>query len=161
MNKTIRIGTNGNTLSVMQAKLVESLIKPSGYQTEIISSEVTTDDKTKAKKNLEVKLLEGSIDVVVHHAKDLPADLHDELELVAFTQRQPPNDVLVSHNKNINLKSESKKVGTSSIRRMAFIKHFYLLFSSQFTRALITTQLEYARLLFRQFQPGHCCKSPE
>lgn len=125
MNKMIRIGTNGNTLSVAQAKFVESLIKPSGYQTEIISSEVTTDDKTKAKKNLEGKLLDGSIDVVVHHAKDLPADLHDELELVAFTQRQPPNDVLVSHHKNINLKSESKKVGTSSIRRMAFIKHFY------------------------------------
>jgi hydroxymethylbilane synthase len=125
MNKTIRIGTNGNTLSVAQAKLVESLIKPSGYQTEIISTEELSDDKVKAKKNLEVKLLDGSVDVVVHHAKDLPADLHDELELVAFTERQPPNDVIVSYTKNIDLKSESHKVGTSSIRRMAFIKHFY------------------------------------
>ena len=39
MNKTIRIGTNENTLSVLQAKFVESLIKPSGYQTEIISAD--------------------------------------------------------------------------------------------------------------------------
>ncbi len=125
MNKTIRIGTNGNKLSVLQARLVESLIKPSGYQVEIVSCEVPTDDKAKAKKNLETKLLDGSIDVVVHHAKDLPADLHEELELVAFTERQPPNDVLMSINKNINLKTDHIKIGTSSIRRMAFIKHFY------------------------------------
>jgi hydroxymethylbilane synthase len=125
MNKTIRIGTNGNSLAVAQAKFIESLIKPSGYQTEIISPEVSTDDRTKAKKNLEIKLLDGSIDIAIHHAKDVPADLHEELELVAFTKRELPNDVIVSHNKNINLKSENKKVGTSSIRRMAFIKHFY------------------------------------
>src|SRR6185436_7478792 len=99
MNKIIRIGTDGNTLSIAQAKLVENMIKPSGYQTEIVSSEILIDDKSKAKKNLEIKLLDGSIDVVVHHAKDLPADLHEELELVAFTERQPPNDVLVSTNK--------------------------------------------------------------
>src|SRR6187431_1768843 len=102
MNKTIRIGTNENTLSVLQAKFVESLIKPSGYQTEIISSELTSQDK-EAKKFLEHKLLDGSIDIVVHHAKDLPAELHEELELVAFSERQSPNDVLVSTDKNIDL----------------------------------------------------------
>ncbi len=125
MSKTIRIGTNGGSLSLKQAKLVESLIKPSGYQTEIISSKTSADDKIKIKKNLEIKLLDGSIDIVVHHAKDLPADLHEELELVAFTERQLPNDVVVSSNKNIDVKSGNIKIGTSSIRRMAFIRHFY------------------------------------
>jgi hydroxymethylbilane synthase len=125
MNKIIRIGTNGNSLAIAQARYIEGLIKPSGYQTEIISSDVSTDDKTKAKKNLEAKLLDGSIDIAIHHAKDVPADLHEELELIAFTKRDHPNDVIVSHIKNINLKTENRKVGTSSIRRMAFVKHFY------------------------------------
>jgi len=43
---------------------------------------------------------------------------------VAFTERQQPNDVLVSHTKNLNLQSPVK-IGSSSIRRIAFIKHFY------------------------------------
>lgn len=125
MNKTIRIGTNENSLAIAQAKFIESLIRPSGYQTELVTSEISTDDRLTVKKNLEAKLLDGSIDIAIHHAKDVPADLHEELELVAFTKRDHPNDVVVSNIKNINLKTENRKVGTSSIRRMAFIKHFY------------------------------------
>ena len=119
MNKTIRIGTKGNKLGLWQAEYVANLIKPSGYTTEIIS--VEDDHSGDPKKNLEMKLLNGTIDIVVHHGKDVPSELHEELELVAFTERELPNDALISHQKDLDPKSDKVKIGASSIRRLAFI----------------------------------------
>ena len=121
MSKHIRIGTKGNKLAQWQAAFVANLIKPSGYTTEIIS---VTDDQGNSKKNLDLKLLDDSIDIVVHHGKDVPSDLHEELELIAFTERELPNDAVISQNKDLNL-SDTITMGASSIRRMAFIRHFY------------------------------------
>lgn len=136
MNKIFRIGTRGSKLALWQAEHVASLIKPSGFQTEIIPIETRGDkilnvsiakigSKGVFTEEIEEKLLDGSIDIAVHSAKDLSSELHDELELVAFTKRELANDVLLSTNKNISLTSNNIKVGTSSTRRVAFLKHFY------------------------------------
>lgn len=136
MNKIIRIGTRGSKLAMWQAEYVADLIKPSGYSTEIITFETKGDkilDVSIAKigskgvftEELEAKLLDGTIDIAVHSAKDLASDLPEELELIAFTEREIANDVLVSNNKNINLKTDKIRVGTSSTRRVAFLKHFF------------------------------------
>lgn len=136
MNKTIRIGTRGSKLALWQAEHVASLIKPSGYNTEVVIIETKGDkvlDVSIAKigskgvftEELEAKLLDGSIDIAVHSAKDLSSDLPEELEIIAFTEREIVNDVLVSTNKNINLKTDKLKIGTSSTRRVAFLNHFF------------------------------------
>jgi hydroxymethylbilane synthase len=136
MNKTIRIGTRGSKLALWQAEYVASLIKPSGYATEIVTIETKGDkvlDVSIAKigskgvftEELEAKLLDGSIDIAVHSAKDLSSELPEELEIIAFTERELVNDVLVSTNKNINLKTDKIKIGTSSTRRVAFLNHFF------------------------------------
>jgi hydroxymethylbilane synthase len=136
MNKTFRIGTRGSKLALWQAEYVASLIKPSGCDTEIVPIETRGDkilDVSIAKigskgvftEEIEEKLLDGSIDIAVHSAKDLSSELKDELELVAFTERELANDVLLSTNKNISLKNSAIRVGTSSTRRVAFLKHFY------------------------------------
>jgi hydroxymethylbilane synthase len=136
MNKTIRIGTRGSKLALWQAEYVANLIKPSGYNTEIVTIETKGDkvlDVSIAKigskgvftEELEAKLLDGTIDIAVHSAKDLSSDLPDELELIAFTERELANDVLVSTNKTINLKTDKIKIGTSSTRRVAFLNHFF------------------------------------
>jgi hydroxymethylbilane synthase len=133
--KTIRIGTRGSKLALWQAEYVASLIKPSGYTTEIIPIETRGDkilDVSIAKigskgvftEEIEAKLLDGSIDIAVHSAKDLSSDIPEELELVAFTERELVNDVVVSDTK-INITSDTLKIGTSSTRRVAFLKHFY------------------------------------
>jgi len=140
MNKTIRIGTKGSKLGLWQAEYIANLIKPSGYTTEIVT--VEDEHKSDPKKNLEIKLLEGSIDIVIHHAKDVPADLHEELELVAFTERELPNDALISLNKNLDLTSDGVKIGTSSIRRIAFLKHFYPFSKPVFAPGDIPTQIQ-------------------
>lgn len=136
MNKVIRIGTRGSKLALWQAQHVASLIKPSGYQTEIVPIETRGDkilnvsiakigSKGVFTEEIEAKLLDGSIDIAVHSAKDLASEIPDELELVAFTERELANDVIVSHKKNINLASDKLRIGTSATRRVAFLKHFY------------------------------------
>lgn len=136
MNKTIRIGTRGSKLALWQAEYVAGLIKPSGYQTEIVPIETRGDkilDVTLSKigskgvftEEIEASLLDNSIDIAVHSAKDLSSDIPDELELIAFTEREPANDVMVSMRKEINLKTDKVKVGTAATRRVAFLKHFY------------------------------------
>jgi hydroxymethylbilane synthase len=133
--KTIRIGTRGSKLALWQAEYVASLIKPSGYTTEIIPIETRGDkilDVSIAKigskgvftEEIEAKLLDGSIDIAVHSAKDLSSDIPEELELVAFTERELVNDVVISDRK-INITTDKLKIGTSSTRRVAFLKHFY------------------------------------
>jgi len=136
MNKVIRIGTRGSKLALWQAEHIASLIAPSGYQTEIIPIETRGDkilDVTISKigskgvftEEIEAKLLDHSIDIAVHSAKDLSSDIPEELELIAFTERELVNDVVVSPNKNLDIKKDKIKIGTSSTRRMAFLKHFY------------------------------------
>ena len=88
--KTIRIGTRGSKLALWQAEHVASLIKPSGYTTEIIPIETRGDkilDVSIAKigskgvftEEIEAKLLDGSIDIAVHSAKDLSSDIPKNL----------------------------------------------------------------------------------
>jgi hydroxymethylbilane synthase len=136
MNKLIRIGTRGSKLALWQAHHVAELIKPSGYQTEIIPIETRGDkvlDVSIAKigskgvftEEIEEKLLDGTIDIAVHSAKDLSSLLPDELELIAFTERELVNDVIVSFDKNFKLTNPGIRIGTSSTRRVAFLKHYY------------------------------------
>ena len=136
MNQTIRIGTRGSKLALWQANYVADLIHPSGYRTEIVPIETKGDkilDVSIAKigskgvftEEIEEKLLEGRIDIAVHSAKDLASYIPDELELIAFTERELVNDVVISPDKTFRLKRENITIGTSSTRRVAFVKHFY------------------------------------
>lgn len=136
MNKIIRIGTRGSKLALWQANHVADLIKPSGFRTVIVPIETKGDkilDVSIAKigskgvftEEIEEKLLDGSIDIAVHSAKDLSSFIPDELELIAFTEREAVNDVVISTDKNFNLKNKNITIGTSSTRRVAFVKHFY------------------------------------
>jgi hydroxymethylbilane synthase len=133
----MRIGTRASKLALWQAEYVAELIRASGCRTEIVPMETKGDkilDVSIAKigskgvftEEIEEKLLDGSIDIAVHSAKDLASDLHEDLELLAFTEREQVNDVLVSYDKNIELAAgKPLRIGTSSTRRVAFLKHFY------------------------------------
>ena len=66
-------------------------------------------------------------DIAVHSAKDMQSVLPDGFELIAFTDREKPNDVLLSRDASIDLTDSSRplRIGTSSVRRVALLKHFY------------------------------------
>src|SRR6185503_7304231 len=68
----------------------------------------------------------GAIDIAVHSAKDLQTHLKEGLYIIAITERELVNDVLVSHKPLDKLKDNSDIViGTSSTRRRALLRKFY------------------------------------
>ena len=74
-------------------------------------------------REIEVALLEGRIDLAVHSAKDLPAELPDGLGIAALTQRRDPRDVLVNRWRlPLSELPSGARLGTSSPRRTAQIK---------------------------------------
>lgn len=63
------------------------------------------------------RVLSGEVDVAAHSAKDLPADLPEELEAVSILPRESFNDVLVSE-KPLEELPPGSRIGTSSLRRI-------------------------------------------
>lgn len=133
----IKIGTRGSKLALWQAYYVEEKLKAEGVDTEIVIIETKGDkilDRSLSKigskgvftEELEDQLRTGEIDIAVHSAKDLQSELASDLEIIAFTEREQVNDVLVSYHQGLSLQSgESFVIGTSSTRRVAMLKHYY------------------------------------
>ncbi|CCH57224.1 porphobilinogen deaminase [Fibrisoma limi BUZ 3] len=132
----IKIGTRGSQLALWQAEYIQRLLQAGGLTSELVLIETKGDqiqDRSLAKigskgvftQELEDQLRAGSIDIAVHSAKDLQSSLPTDLGIIAFTEREQVNDVLVSRNRNLSLTSgQSFVIGTSSTRRVAMLKHF-------------------------------------
>lgn len=134
----IKIGTRGSQLALWQTEYVARLLQEGGYETEIIKIDTKGDkrqDVTIAEigtrgvftEEIEAQLKQKTIDIAVHSAKDMQSELPPDFELIAFTEREKVNDVLVSFRKDIDLddKKHSWVLGTSSARRKAMLKHYY------------------------------------
>jgi hydroxymethylbilane synthase len=80
-------------------------------------------------KELEVALLERRVDVAVHSLKDLPTFTPEGLSITATPEREDPRDALVlragpaAGATSIRGLPEGAVVGTSSLRRIAQLKH--------------------------------------
>src|SRR3954467_13379969 len=72
-------------------------------------------DKEKWVKELELALLAGEIDLVVHSAKDVPSGLPGGLELVGAPARSDPLDALVGA-ASLDALPAGARVGTASLR---------------------------------------------
>ncbi|UFH54998.1 hydroxymethylbilane synthase [Spirosoma sp. KNUC1025] len=132
----IRIGTRSSRLAVWQAEYIQTLLKKGDVTSELVFIETKGDlvlDRSLSKigskgvftQELEDQLREGTIDIAVHSAKDLPSNLPSDLAIIAFTERERANDVLVSRNKALSLTGgQDFRIGTSSTRRVAMLKHF-------------------------------------
>ena len=86
-------------------------------------------DKGLFTKELEVSLLNGSSDLAVHSLKDLPTRLPEGLVLGAITQREDPLDALVLREElrgyQLATLPEGTVIGTSSLRRLAQLRHAF------------------------------------
>ncbi len=131
----IKIGTRGSKLALWQAYFVQERLEKSGHEAEIVVIETKGDQildvaiskigsKGVFTEEIEAQLATGAIDIAVHSAKDLQSKLPDGFEIIAYSEREKVNDVVVSHKTNINL-NEPITLGTSSTRRIATLKHFY------------------------------------
>ncbi|SNS05452.1 hydroxymethylbilane synthase [Belliella buryatensis] len=135
---TVKIGTRGSKLALWQSYHVADLLKAKGIPSEIVIIETKGDkilDVSIAKigskgvftEELEEQLAKGSIDIAVHSAKDMQSSLPEGFELIAFTEREKVNDIILSHKREIDYKNKNQSLvlGTSSTRRVATLKHYY------------------------------------
>ena len=131
----MRIGSRGSQLALWQANHVAGLLRGQGHAVEIEIIRTTGDRLqevtfaevgTKGMFTLEIEqaLEAGRIDLAVHSLKDLPTELPEQFALGAIPARVDPRDVLVSKEfaRLADLPARAK-IGTSSLRRRAQLRH--------------------------------------
>ena len=131
--RILRIGTRGSILAKWQAESVrKQLFAATGMEAEIVIIKTSGDKMQQAPltqiggkgifiKELEEALLEETIDLAVHSVKDVPTDIPSRLMFPAVCRRDDVRDCLVG-SKLANLR-QGARVGTSSLRRQAQLRH--------------------------------------
>jgi hydroxymethylbilane synthase len=131
VTRTLRIGTRGSTLALAQARWVADRLAAEGIATELVTMRTQGDDRPPDTawgegafvRGIETALLDGSVDVAVHSAKDVPTDEHPALRIAAYPAREDPRDALVCRRRGLTLATipAGSRVGTDSPRRSAFV----------------------------------------
>ena len=136
MSRSLRIGTRGSALALWQAHHVEALIasQPGAPPVELVRIRTEGDVRTDVPlwqiggrafftKEIDKALLGNEIDIAVHSLKDLSTVLEPGIELAAALVREDPRDALISRaGARLMDLPRGARVGTSSLRRRAFIK---------------------------------------
>ena len=119
---TMRVGTRGSALALTQAGTVASALGG-----ELVTITTTGDrdrgalDKERWVRELDNALLAGDIDLAVHSAKDVPAELPDGIIIVATPPRASALDALCGAS-SLDALAPGARVGTSSLRRTAQLR---------------------------------------
>jgi hydroxymethylbilane synthase len=136
MSNLVRIGTRGSRLSVEQTghvvEALRTLSPETQFEVQTISS--SGDDNPDAPleglgigvftNSIEQALRENRIDLAIHSLKDLPTIETPGLVVVPVMEREDPRDALVNRwSKDLIDLPEGARIGTSSPRRIAQLKH--------------------------------------
>jgi hydroxymethylbilane synthase len=140
----LRIGTRGSALALWQANHVaDRLAQLHGIETEIVRIRTSGDKMPAAPvtqmneqilaesggkgifiKELEDALLANTVDLAVHSMKDVPTEIPRGLVFPAITRREDPRDCLISRSgRSLKGLPASARIGTSSLRRQAQLRH--------------------------------------
>ncbi len=155
---TIRIGSRKSQLALIQTHWVKEQLslKFPNIQFEVHTMSTKGDkildvplakigDKALFTKELEVGMMNREIDFAVHSLKDLPTRLPEGLGLATITERENPADALVVHEKHkdkqIETLPEGAVIGTSSLRRLAQLRHHFPHFEFKDVRGNLNTRL--------------------
>lgn len=156
--RTIRIGSRKSQLALIQTHWVRDELKKHFPD---VAFEVTTmdthgdrvldvslskiGDKGLFTQELEDGMLQGEIDFAVHSLKDLPTRLPEGLMLGCITEREDPADALVMHEKHkdktLDTLPAGAIIGTSSLRRLAQLRHHFPQMQFKDIRGNLNTRL--------------------
>ncbi|MHC4389286.1 MAG: hydroxymethylbilane synthase [Planctomycetota bacterium] len=138
MKNVLTVATRGGDLALTQTETIIGLLKQRHPGLEIKINMITTsgdkDRRTELWKlkttgfftsQLEDALLAGQADFAVHSYKDLPTKPREGLATAAVCLRKFVEDCLITTQPGSSIERlpASAKVGTSSLRRIAQIKH--------------------------------------
>jgi hydroxymethylbilane synthase len=134
--KALRIGTRASALALWQARHVQGLLgaQPDAPPVELVHIRTAGDVQNEVPlwqaggrafftKEIDRALLEGSVDLAVHSLKDLSTQLEPGITLAATLARADPRDALLTR-AGVKLAGlpQGARVGTSSLRRRAFLR---------------------------------------
>ena len=156
--RTVRIGTRKSQLALVQTYWVKAELEKHfpeiGFEVEEMSTKgdkildvplAKIGDKGLFTKELEVGMLNNSTDFAVHSLKDLPTNLPEGLMLGCVSKRVDPADALVVNekyrDKQLETLPEGAVVGTSSLRRLAQLRHHFPKLEFKDIRGNVNTRL--------------------
>jgi hydroxymethylbilane synthase len=128
---TIRLGTRGSRLALVQSELVAERLRAAGHEVELVPM-VTEGDVRPIDLSpgdgvfvaaIARALLSRDIDLAVHSAKDVPLEEDPGLAIAAYPERADPRDALITRRGGGSLESLPRGaiVGTDSPRRAGFL----------------------------------------
>jgi hydroxymethylbilane synthase len=138
MTASLRIGTRASALALWQAEHVAARIRalPGAPPVELVHIQTEGDKiqdvalsqlpgKAFFTKELEEAISDGRVDLAVHSLKDVATSMPAGLVLGAVLEREDPRDALVAR-PGLRWESlpEGARVGTSSLRRGAFLRRW-------------------------------------
>jgi hydroxymethylbilane synthase len=151
--RKVRIATRESQLALAQTRMFAAALSGRGAQVELVPMTTRGDrvlDRPLAQvggkglfvKELEHAMSEGRADLAVHSMKDVPMVLPSGFALATFGEREVPLDALVS-NRHDSLASlgAGARVGTSSLRREAQLRHKYPRLDVRPLRGNVNTRL--------------------
>ncbi|MDJ0518343.1 MAG: hydroxymethylbilane synthase [Okeania sp. SIO2F4] len=156
--RTVRIGSRKSQLALVQTYWVQEELQKYfpdiNFEVETMSTQgdkildvplAKIGDKGLFTKELEVGMLEKKTDLAVHSLKDLPTNLPEGLMLGCVTERENPADALVVHekfkDKQLETLPEGAVIGTSSLRRLAQLRHHFPHLEFKDVRGNLNTRL--------------------
>ena len=153
----IRIGTRGSKLAQIQTDMVIEQLKKHYPDVRFEKVIVTTKgDKQKEAaissfggkavfvEEIEEALLDGTIDLAVHSAKDMPNPCKKGLGIAGVLPRACVQDVLI-YRAGTDIRSNTFTVGTGSLRRRCQIKELYPQAECMELRGNVTTRIQKLR----------------
>lgn len=143
MAQKLRIGTRGSQLALKQTNMVAAALRAAhpGLEVEIIEILTSGDwkpsqgetrlmeakgGKGQFAHEIEQRILANEIDCGVHSLKDMPSFLPEGLVINHFLTREDPRDAFLSPKySSFADMPEGAVVGTSALRRQAFVLNKY------------------------------------
>ncbi len=140
--RRLRLGTRGSDLALTQSGTVAAALSANGHEVELSVIRTAGDRSTAPSfgaigpqgvfvREIEQALIRREIDLAVHSYKDLPTTSPEELVIGAVPERIDPADVLLIRESAASGSGAAllpvepgARIGTSSARRQAWIKHF-------------------------------------
>ena len=160
----LRLGTRGSDLARWQANMVAAEIRHrSGRDCELVVITTTGDRLTEVSvstfggkrmfvKEIEQALARRDIDLAVHSAKDMPADLPDGHTIAAVLPREDPRDAVVlstgampapdlSMPELVTAQGAAPRIGSGSVRRVAQLRRLLPTAQFRLVRGNVGTRL--------------------
>jgi len=157
--RTVRIASRKSQLALVQTYWVQEELQKHfpeiTFEVQTMSTQgdkildvalAKIGDKGLFTKELEVGMLNGDSDIAVHSLKDLPTRLPEGLMLGCVSEREDPADALVVHENHKDKQLETLPagaiIGTSSLRRLAQLRHHYPHLEFKDIRGNLNTRLQ-------------------